>query len=230
MKNKRLLLALPLVAFLLTGCFEKTISQDEFASKAVNEAERYLAQESDKITNVHIKTKLQYTYDYKEGEFYRYYMFALIVIVPLTELECVWKEDGKYYRYVDYSAQDNKHVDKEITKEEFDTYMAAGKTSILTRLTDPVTRVKELMNNAIPYYETAEYNNTYKYSSSDKVYTLTSSVTRPANYGSEETTTDKYTIKFKNSLPTKYSYKNDGEQTWEYSYGKAKFTNPKNNQ
>ena len=76
--KKQLCLAL-LPVLLTTGCFSSSVSQDKMKDQ-INEVENNINQGN--FTNVKIKDKLQYKFDYKEGEFYRYSDFALILIVP----------------------------------------------------------------------------------------------------------------------------------------------------
>ena len=235
MKKGILLVLLP--TLLTTGCFSSSIKEDKM-KEVVAEVESNV--NSGNFTNVHINDKIQHKFDYKEGEFYRYSDFALLLIVPITELVCTWKQDGKYYHYEKYSANEKKNVDKEITKEEFDTYMAAHKLTVQYQLNVPVTASKKLLKTyqydeytAVKYKDVVDTS--YKYNSFEKEYTQKGTglydITQYED-GGEKTITkeEKHTINYKNGLPSSWTIKGDSEQKWKYSYGKAEFKNPKENQ
>ena len=230
--KKQLCLAL-LPVLLTTGCFSSSVSQDKMKDQ-INEVESNINQGN--FTNVKIKDKLQYKYDYKEGEFYRYSDFALILIVPYTELVCTWQENGHYYHYEKYSINEKKNKDEEITKEQFDAYMADHKKTVQTQLNNPIKEAKKLLGTytyeeyELRYKEVADVS--CKYNFFEKEYTLKGTgIWEETIYEDGVETTkqkeQKDTLKFKKGLPTEWSYKNDGDKKWTYSYGKAEFKNPK---
>ncbi len=215
MKHNKALILLPLTSLLLTGCFEKAINKEQFL-EAVKNSQAVL-ESGEKVTNVRIRQGIQYSYDYKEGEFYRYHDFALI----LAETVIVWKEENKYYRYVNYTYTDKYNFDGEISKEQFDEYMGAGKKDLIKVLNNPLEKAGKIANNSD---DAVTYDATFKYSSMDKQYTLKAtgkSLTSEEEY--------QYTIKIKNNLPTEYKYNLNGSKsdtTWKYQYGKAELTKP----
>ena len=229
MKKSVLLVLLP--CLLTTGCFSSSISEDKM-KEVVSEVEAKVS--AGDFTNVHINDKIQHKYDYKEGEFYRYSDFALLLIVPITELVCTWSQDGKYYEELL-----NMMFDGKITKEQFDEYMAEHKKSVQYQLMNPVNASKKLLGTyqyddpyVTQYKEVKDPS--YKYNSFEKEYTQKGTgIYEVTLYedGAEKTVQkeDKYTIVYKNGKPVKMTIKNDGDQTWKYSYGKAEFKNPKEN-
>ena len=234
MKKSICLALLPVL--LTTGCFSSSIKEDKM-KEVVAETESNVT--SGNFTNVHIKDKLQYKFDYKEGEFYRYSDFALILIIPYTELVCTWQQDGKYYHYEKYSVNEKKNKDQEITKEEFDLLMAEHKKTVQAQLMNPINESKRLLGTfnyegtyITPYKDIKSVS--FKYASIQKEY-------RQKGTGVYEETLyedgvekviekeNKNTIVYKNGLPTQWTIKNDGDKKWQYQFGKAEFTNPKEN-
>ena len=234
MKKSMILVLLP--ALLTTGCFSSTIKEEKM-EEVVNEVESTIT--SGNFTNVHINDKIQHKYEYKEGEFFYYNDFALLLIVPITELVCTWSQDGKYYHYEKYSANEKKNKDEEITKEQFDAYMAEHKKTIAYQLMNPVNASKKLLGTY--QYQETDYtkyksikDTSYKYNSFEKEYTQKATGVYDLTMyedGVEKTVEkeDKYTIVYKKGMPVKMTTKNDGDQTWKYTYGNAKFHNPKEN-
>ena len=230
MKKQFYLAFLPL---LLTGCLSKSVSKEKMAD-VISQAENNITTGS--FTNVHVNDKLQYKYDYKEGEFYREYMFALLLVVPITDLVCTWQEDGKYYHYENHSAT-SKKVDEEITKEQFDVYMLAHKETMKNLLMSPIKESKKIMYpEQIPAEDPTKYTSvkdvSYKSNLAGSTFTLkgTGVYTVDIYQDGQETKQEKEqkdTIKYSNNLPTEWSCKNDGEKKWNYKYGKAEFLNPK---
>ena len=227
MKKQLFISTLLTSSLLLTGCFSKSISAEEFKT-ALNDVKTYVNGEfASGDMNCHINDDLQYTYDFKEGEFFRYNSFALLIIVPITELECTWTKDGKYYHYVKYSANEKKNKDEEITKAEFDALMLVHKATMLTQLNRPITSTETYMSD-----ENTE--STYSYNSSSKTYSINAVVKYTVEMYEDGSMTsvekqETNNISFKNNLPTQWKIKVDGKKTWKYSYGNAKFTNPKDN-
>lgn len=226
MKYKLPLVILTMSTVLMTGCFAKTITKEKF-----DEAMVTVKQNIENVTNVHIKDKIQHTYDYKEGEFYRYNQFALLLVVPIAETECTWVEDGKYYHFYSNSTDSKKNENKEITAEEFSVYMLKHKVEIQTVLNRPFEEMK-LFDGSNPDY--SEITNSYKYSSLEKSYSLTTKAKfKVTLYEDGQDKTEykdvKETYEFKKNLPSKWTKKLDGDSTWKYTYGKAEFKNPNDN-
>ena len=226
---------LAFLPFMLTGCLSKSVSKDKM-KEVVLAAETNITEGN--FDNVHAKDTNQYTYDYKEGNFFRSHMFALILVVPVTETICTWEQDGKYYHYEKHTTS-SKDVDKEITKDEFDTYMAAHKATMKSLLMSPISQSKKLLEpENIPEEDPVKYETvkkeSYKADMSGKTYTQKGTgVYKQSVYqnGGEQILEKEWsnTIKYTNNFPTEWSYNNDGKKKWNYSYGKAEFKNPKEN-
>lgn len=212
--NKKLFLIVPAITLLLTGCFDKTVSKENMI-KVLEEAESAFMSEQSLFTNVRIRNKIQHSYDYKEGEFYRYHEFALIYY----QTECIWVENGEYYHYLVDGWNSKLNVDAKVSKEEFDELMGKAKNKITNELFRPIDKAYQIATKDDPTFK-----NTYK--SNSGTYTVKSERQYVTSEGQSET--EKYVIKFKNNLPTRYQINNNGEQDWKYQYGKAEFINPHN--
>ena len=231
MKKSILLVLIP--TLFTTGCFSSSISEDKM-KQVVSDIETNI--DNGNFTNVHIRDKLQYQFDYKEGSFYRYHNFALLILVPITDTEATWEENGKYYHY-EYNSMTKKTIDEEIDKAAFDTYMVKHKASIAAQLMAPVNASKKLLGTydygEIPVNKYEDIQGaSYKLNSFEKKYTQKGTGIYYVDMyedGVEKRVEkqDKHTIVYKNSLPIEWTTKNDGESKWKYSYGKAEFTNPK---
>ena len=221
-----LLKILPMSVLLLTGCFNKSISKEQFTEK-LSEVKTHLLEQNSDITNVHMQTGLGVAvhYEYKEGEFYDYSSLGILGI--LSERNATWLEDGKYYHYHSSVGHRDAKVE-EITKEQFDTYMAENKNTVITKLMEPVLEA-ELLNGEKPeqYLEV-----TNKYYEISKGFKLESKVKyqEPDKDDSSKMVdaTKNYVFEFKNNLPTKYTYKtsNGSNTKYTYSYGNASFSKP----
>lgn len=228
MKHLKTLSILALSSVLLmTGCSKK-LSEDKF--KEVLQSVTDTVNAGTEVTNVHIKDNAQYTYDYKEGEFFRYHSFALLILVPVTDTVCTWEEDGKYYHYVNNTLT-KKTEDVEISKDDFDKYMAEHKKTIQEALLRTVDAAKTLIAADPVTYISVE--NKFSYATFEKTYKMSSKNTKEVEVteGSEtkkEIREETNNIEFKNNLPKEWIIKNDGKKTWKYTYGDAKFTNPHN--
>ncbi len=225
---------LALSSIVLTGC-----SQSKLKSQYSDMVQQGKAKVTE-VTNVKFHNKLSVnSYNYKEGEFYAYKMFALVLIVPLSEQNYTWKEDGKFWHYT-YNSIGNKKSLTEITETVFEQYMAAGKAKVVEELLNPLSKAETLMDENQTEYKSV--SNKYKKNILNDQYTLTSTakkevITSHDEYNEEtgeystvidstEEQTTKYTIVLKKGLPIKYSTKTDSEQTWTYTYGNAEFTVP----
>ena len=72
MKTSKLIKLLPLTTLLLTGCFDQSISKENFAAK-LEEINQNLNAENEKLKNCRAQSRLAIeTYNYKEGEYYSY--------------------------------------------------------------------------------------------------------------------------------------------------------------
>ena len=219
MKNIKSIITLSLVPVMLAGCsLPKKINEEQFREK-YNETVTYLSSVDNVPSNIHIQNKAGATkYDYKEGEFYGYYNFALLILVPVTGGEYTWKEEGKFYHAEKNMFDNKKSYKKEITEEQFNTYMAGHKNKMLEELQMPLNMATILLNGGENY---ENIRNTY-YSVGKTGWKLSSK----AEYVSDNNKTYSYTIQFNNNLPVKYTSKGDSETVWKYSLGKAKLSVP----
>ena len=234
-KNILKVLALTSVTSLvLTGCFLKKLSQDEFLSR-LDDVKGQLTLTNEKMNDIHINNKLNVNvYNYKEGEFYAYKMFALILIVPVTEGEYIYKQDGKFYQIKTHT-DSKKDTKTEISEEQFNILMLERKQSMIDRLMMPVNTCEGLINGTTEQ-EYKSVKNTFK--GSKKKLQFVSNVTFDVTtneYNDETGVTEekveekkgKFTITFESNLPKKYINKtDDGETTWDYCYGKAELNLP----
>ena len=229
MKKAYLLLTLPL---LLTGCFSTSVKKDKFQA-VLQEAEKNVALDSNKLDDVRIHNKLSVDlYNYKEGEFYSYRYFALILIVPVSHGEYTWKEDGKYY-YAETFTDSKKNKTGEITEEQFNTRMAAHRLTIYQKINEPLNDADKILNdNYDEGYTVDNYKMSKEFLGSS--YSLKAEISHlESDYSSGEEVkvkkTSTHTIKIKNGLPNTYTSKTDDSETkWTYEFGKASFSNPNN--
>ena len=225
MKATSLLKLLPLCALLLTGC-DQSLKQEDYEAK-LQEVKTHLVEHADEITNIRIQdtNKLgQESYNYKEGEFYCHsYTDGVILIIPTTAKVATWKEGDKYYHGENYNFFKTDVVTHEITKEEFDAYLLAGKNTIMEQLMYPVTRAEALISGeAYPEGHKPENKFVKTYKGEFKL-----SSTEPYQVSSEsEWQTRKVTIMLKGDMPLKYITKEDSEKGWNYQPGKAKVDIP----
>ena len=219
-------------ALLLAGC-DKSLSKEAFMD-AYNQAKEYTQVTNTDIKNVHIQNKLgNESYNYKEGEFYSHKLFALLLIVPITTDVYTWKEDGKFY-YAERHTDSKKNIDKEITEEQFNTYMEGFRVTLFAKLAEPFVLADNLLSdNQEGYKEVSnKYKKTFKgaYSLVSKVTNEQENTTYDENNNpvtTVETKTTNYNLEFKNNLPAKYYSKVDkSETTWTYTYGKAELKKP----
>ena len=223
MKKTSSIILLPMTALILSGCFSsyKSISSDEF-KEFLTTAQSEVAVDSDKIDNVSMSTYLGVeSYNYKKGEFYRYNYFLFALLIVVSQQECTWKEDGKYY-YYSYSSVTQKTVDQEITEEEFNTKMAAHRAKISSKLSEPYV-------TSLAYIEAPVEGTDVKYSKSSTHYRLIASRKDASSSDSSKTVTYTTTITFKNNLPEKWENKGEGKSYTQYSFGDAEFHNPHDN-
>ena len=223
MKRNALIIALPLLGMMLTSC-QKTLKQEAFASM-LDEVKATLSSDNEKLNDVKIYSNLNTeVYNYKEGEYYSYKMFAIILIVPIIDAKYVWKEDGKYF-YAESHTDSKKDKLTEITEEQFNEKMAASKEKIRSELSWPVTMSESLMNGTSTY---ENVKNTYQYDSLNKTYVLTSKVQSKGQdeSGSEVLKDSTITIKYKNNLPILYRSKGESTTKWTYAYGKSELVKP----
>ena len=218
MKNIKPIITLSLLPLLLTGCVSKGISQDEFLPKK-EASEAYLSDANNCPTDIHIQNKGGVEkYDYKEGEFYTYRMFALILIVPVTSGTYTWKEDGKYY-HAETHTDSKKNKKSEITEEQFNTYMLQHKAKIMSELNVPLARVNDLLNPNEEIYSSVD--NKF-YALGDTGWKMISKV----SYVDENAKDAKITIEFNHDLPVKYTTKTDSESYYKYELNKATLVPP----
>ena len=219
MKRTNVLTLFPFIALTLTSCVNG-ISKDEYEAK-LSEVEANYAN----ITDVHINNRNNTTkYDYKEGEFYGYYNFALIIFVPITQGTYTWKDGDKYY-HTEVHADSSKTKKSEISKEQFDTYMTAHKAKILSLMSEVTLKIHDFMQENPTTVSKAE--NEYKYDSFNKEYHFYSKVveTYQDSEGNPEKTD--YFVSFKDQKLKEYHAKTGTSDSYRYfSYGDAKFNEP----
>ena len=203
---------------LLTAC-DTGISQEKFVEH-LNATKANITLESEVLNNVHIKDKsnLNQT-NYKEGEFYSKVSGLILTRVQ----EYTWKdEDGKYYHYKKSVLED---IDKEITKEQFDVYMATARGEICAKLNEGIMECENLLREEPETY--INVKNAF-YQTAKGEYRLNSTMTYKEN-GDGAEKTRKVIFLMKKNLPIKYTVKTDSESTTSYTYGNAKFSKPEHN-
>ena len=107
--------------------------------------------------------------------------------------------------------------------------MAEHKKSIVIRMQKMLDEVDMLRTAS--NVDFLDINNSYSYSSFSKEYEMKSkSKYKVTTYQEGQEVTENKdcteTFVFKDYLPTKWTKKLDGETTWKFTYGKATFTNP----
>lgn len=223
--KKQLLTLLMIPAMLLTSC-AKSIDKETFLEKLAPVKANLVVTNSD-IKNVHIHNGLSVTtYDYKEGEFYVYHTFALILIVPYKSEEFIYKQEDKYYQIKTYTKSE-KDTKEEISKETFDTLMLARKQTIINELSAGVNKIDQLIDEEDEEYKSI--SNSFSYDGNS--LTFTSKVVKEGTDSDTNEPKDikgKITVKFKNNLPIKYQTKVDGNTVWSYTYGNAELKIPEN--
>ena len=217
--NKRIpFVLMAMSTMLLTAC-DTGISQEKFVEH-LNATKANITLESEVLNNVHIKDKssLNQT-NYKEGEFY-----SKVSGLVLTRVqEYTWKdEDGKYYHYKKSLLED---IDKEITKEQFDVYMATARGEICAKLNEGIMECENLLREEPETY--INVKNAF-YQTAKGEYRLNSTMTYKEN-GDGAEKTRKVIFLMKKNLPIKYTVKTDSESTISYTYGNAKFSKPEHN-
>ena len=226
---------LALSSLVVTGC-----SQAKLKAKYGELVQQGKAKVAE-VTNVKYHNKLSVSaYNYKEGEFYAYKMFALALIIPISEQNYTWKEDGKFWHY-HYSSFGNKKTLTQLSEEDFNTMMTNHKASIVEDLLNPLLKAEVLMDENQTDYKSVK--NEYKQKVFKKQYVLNSTaveeiVTTHDEYNEEtgeytpvvdstEEKTTKYSIALgKDSLPATFTTTTDSETKWTYTYGNAEFTVP----
>lgn len=209
---------LAMSTMLLTAC-DTGISQEKFVEH-LNATKANITLESEVLNNVHIKDKsnLNQT-NYKEGEFYSKVSGLILTRVQ----EYTWKdEDGKYYHYKKSVLED---IDKEITKEQFDVYMATARGEICAKLNEGIMECENLLREEPETY--INVKNAF-YQTAKGEYRLNSTMTYKEN-GDGAEKTRKVIFLMKKNLPIKYTVKTDSESTISYTYGNAKFSKPEHN-
>ena len=230
MKKLALISLIGIAAMSLTAC-TKSLSKEKFAP-VLDDVTAKIASE---CTNVHINNRLSVTtYNYKEGEFYSFKTFFAVILITTDQYDHVWSQDGEYYHATrsKINGVGSESCDK-ITKEQFDSLLAAGKAKVQEELMKPVDSAKAMMSEVVEGYTSIK--NSYEYNSMDKIYKMTSKTTYEAASSKDpeqKVQAEKtFIYSFKNSLPTSFKTKDKKEgktstEEWKYSYGKAEFTRP----
>ena len=216
--NKRIpFVLMAMSTMLLTAC-DTGISQEKFVEH-LNATKANITLESEVLNNVHIKDKsnLNQT-NYKEGEFYSKVSGLILTRVQ----EYTWKdEDGKYY-HIKKSLVEN--IDKEITEEQFNVYMATARGEICAKLNEGIMECENLLREEPEMYTNVK-NSFYQTAKGE--YRMNSTMTTKVMEESQEVEkTRKVIFLMKKNLPTKYTIKLDSNSTVSYTYGNAKFTKP----
>ena len=216
--NKRIpFVLMAMSTMLLTAC-DTGISQEKFVEH-LNATKANITLESEVLDNVHIqdKSSLNQT-NYKEGEFYSKVSGLILTRVQ----EYTWKdEDGKYY-HIKKSLVEN--IDKEITEEQFNVYMATARGEICAKLNEGIMECENLLREEPEMYTNVK-NSFYQTAKGE--YRLNSTMTTKVMEESQEVEkTRKVIFLMKKNLPTKYTIKLDSSSTVSYTYGNAKFTKP----
>lgn len=219
MKNTRMLTLFSFIALTLSSCVNG-ISKEEYETK-LSEVEANFAN----ITDVHINNKNSTTkYDYKEGEFYGYYNFALLILVPVTQGTYTWKDGDKYY-HAEVHIDSSKSKKNEITKEQFDTYMSAHKVSLITLMSEVTAKIHDFMQENPVTVTKAE--NTYGYDTINNEYHFQSKTELTISGGDTDVQKTEYFISFKDQKLKEYHSKSGDSDSYRYySYGNAKFNEP----
>ena len=228
MTKQKKIISLMLLPLILTSCGKKITSQeavelaDKFNANAVANCPKEFS----------AKAKITYTLLYKEGEFFSESHFALAIIVPLAWGSQTWKaDDGKYYRKVT-EINSKKSSFNEITKDQFDYYMEAHKTTVLKTITDVCqsasTMAKYEENKDLIPYQNATVEANYK-SANEEHLVENVIVTYKDNDERQHILTNNFT--FKKGLPVQHktTEKIDDTKTetvYKYTYSKVKFSAP----
>lgn len=226
MKHKSLLIAIPVIALSLTGCFNKVISKNEFLSRIEKVEEQFDIPE--KYNNISISSGLaQPSYSYKEGEFFRYSNNLIL----LNETEATWKdEEGKFYYY--HNAPFTDTVYKEIDEDEFETKMSFHHNRVMNVIIEVVCTMKEFINEEYGEYESVK--SSYAYDPIDVEYIMTSNYVKLVQDGYDDqgepiykkvSGSYEFTIKA-NFLREVVNKEAKSKKTTTYKYGTATFTPP----
>lgn len=206
---------------LLTACDTK-ISQDKFVAQ-LEATKANITLDSEALDNVHIYNKLSvHNINYKEGEF----ASEVNGLILTRTQKYTWiDENGRYYHYEKSLITS---IDKEITKAEFDIYMATARGEICAKLNEGVANcenmLKEQADDSVYYNVKNSFaqtiNGEYKMNSTMNYKTTED--------GQEVEATRKTTFIFKKNLPVKYTINDNGENYYKYTYGNAEFKKPEN--
>ena len=168
-------------------------------------------------------------------------MFALILIVPVTQGTYTWKENDKYY-HAETHTDSKKNKKTEITKEQFDTYMLGHKAKMISMMEDVTGKIKNLMQDkpeggitATNEYKYDGFNSEYHFYSKAKVPTGTeynpdTDQMEYTNYQDVD-----YFVSFKDQKLKEYHSKTTDTSTSEtntsdsylyFSFGNAEFKEP----
>lgn len=197
---------------------QKKLSKEEYQEE-LNKVQANLNLDNETLKNFHANNKLNVQhYDYVEGEFYAYRQFAIVLIIPINDENYTWKENDKYYHFTAGIKDDSKKL-SEITKEQFDNYMLAGKQTLLNRISESYNLNMKLLDNSDETYLNKE--NTYTKSGSSLTFKC-----KAEQYYGEELQKVNITINYKDYLPTKMVIKGSSTDEWTYKYGSASWNVP----
>ena len=223
--NKKVPFMLMTLSTLLLAACDSKVSQEKFVEQ-LSAVEANITLDSEKLDNVHMQNKLGINkIDYKEGEFYVNTTDALALIIPIITELYTWREGDSETNYKYYHAEKHTITSNnkwnEISKEQFDVYMANGRAEVCAKLNEGPTACRNFLKDEPEggYYNVK--NSFAKTISSE--YKMTSNSNYKAMENEQEVEkTYKTTFIFKNGLPVKYTVKNNGSESfYKYSFGKA---------
>ena len=225
MNKKVPFILIAMSAMVLTACDTK-ISQDKFVAQ-LETTKANITLDSEALDNVHMSNKLNVNViDYKKDEFYINTTFAMALIIPIITKYYTWKdEDGKYYHAEEHTITSNNQY-KEITKEQFDVYMASGRGDICAKLNEGVANCESMLKEQPEDSQYYNIKNSFVQTINGE-YKMTSTMNyKTTQDGSEVEKTRKTTFIFKKNLPVKYTINDNGESFYKYSFGKAELRKP----
>jgi len=165
-----------------------------------------------------------YEYRYKKDEFYSFRDVALVIIVPINIQDFTWKENDKYY-HCEIRLSDDRTYKKEITQEQYVSYMDKHRQSMKDLLMNPVEIGNERINNQDKFKSVL--NKCY-YDKSIKQYRFESQATIAGEEGQEDKTSV-FIMWFDENRPYSYAETISGESgstTWNFTYDATQFEQP----
>ena len=224
MNKKVPFMLLAVSTMLLTACDTK-VSQEKFVAQ-LDATKANVTLDSANLDNVHMSNKLNINViDYKKDEFYINTTQALAIIIPIISKYYTWKEGDKYYHAEEHTITSNNKY-SEITKEEFDVYMATGRGEVCAKLNEGITNCDNMLKEQPEGSQYYNVKNSFVQTAAGE-YKMTSTMNYKTTEDGEEVEKKRTTIfVFKKNLPVKYTIKDNGETFYKYSFGKAELRKP----